>query len=59
MSKFSDDFMRGQADCKNGLAGLQGQTEDYYRGYSAEYEMEQLISNRSMRQEDENNRKKD
>lgn len=41
---FSDEFLRGQRDCRNGIAHTEGHTEDYNRGYAAGYELEQIKS---------------
>ena len=40
--QFCDDFIRGQIDCQNGVKHEPGQSEAYYRGYNAEYELEQI-----------------
>lgn len=38
----TDDFLRGQRDCKDGKDLKLGDTDDYYRGYGAQYELEQI-----------------
>lgn len=40
----TDDFLRGQQDCKLGKAHKSGQSEDYNRGYAAQYELEAALS---------------
>ena len=41
---FEDDFLRGQADCRDGRDSLPQQSEYYYRGYSTEYTKEQVAT---------------
>jgi hypothetical protein len=36
-----DDFIRGQKDCKAGKPHEAGKSNDYNRGYAAQYELEQ------------------
>lgn len=36
------DFVRGQSDCDKGIPHKSGQGEYYDRGYSAQYELEQV-----------------
>lgn len=38
------DFVRGQKDCRNGVPHQSGKSESYDRGYSFEYEFEQIFS---------------
>lgn len=38
----TSDFLRGQSDCMNGEEHKDGQSESYDRGYSAQYELEQV-----------------
>ncbi len=38
------DFLRGQSDCRNGNPHLSGQSHDYDRGYSTQYQIEQIAS---------------
>jgi len=40
--KFEDEFLRGQRDCKEGKQHKPMQSEAYDRGYSAQYEKEQV-----------------
>ena len=42
MELFEDEFLRGQRDCKEGIAHKSDQSEAYDRGYGAQYELEQL-----------------
>lgn len=51
----ADDFLRGQRDCKNGEPHKSGQSESYDRGYGAEYEKEQVLTEMS-RQNNESQR---
>lgn len=39
----TDEFLRGQQDCKEGKPHKSGST-DYDRGYAAQYELEQVLS---------------
>lgn len=41
------DFIRGQSDCKEGIPHRANQSHDYDRGYSAQYEIEQILSERT------------
>lgn len=43
----ADDFLRGQMDCKEGVILTALQSEDYYLGFSAQYQMEQILTERS------------
>jgi len=36
----TDDFLRGQKDCQEGIPAKQQQSEDYQRGYAAQYQHE-------------------
>ena len=38
----ADDFLLGQRDCLEGYPHRQGMSDDYDRGYSAQYEFEQV-----------------
>jgi hypothetical protein len=40
MSK-TDDFIKGQKDCKDGKQHESGKSKDYDRGYGFQYELEQ------------------
>lgn len=40
--KNASDFLRGQRDCQEGVPHKPGQSEDYDRGYSAQYTSEQV-----------------
>ena len=42
--KFCDDFLQGQRDCQEGIPHKSGKSDSYNRGYSAEYEREQIMS---------------
>ena len=39
----TDDFLRGQRDCKAGVPHKDG-TVDYNRGYSAQFEIQEALS---------------
>lgn len=41
------EFVNGQQDCKNGVPHSEGRSESYNIGYSFEYEMAQIISERT------------
>lgn len=43
----SEEFLKGQQDCKAGNAHKNGQSESYERGYSAQYEIEQLLTHKT------------
>lgn len=38
------DFIRGQADCREGIPHKSGQSESYDAGYSAEYQLTEIKS---------------
>ena len=48
--QFIEDFMRGQRDCQLDVPHKPGQPEAYDRGYAAEYESEQIMSEVSQRE---------
>ena len=50
MEIFEDEFLRGQRDCKEGVAHKSDQSEAYNRGYATEYEKEQLDNELSLNQ---------
>ena len=56
MSDFSIEFMAGQKDCQEGLIHKSGKSSAYDRGYSAQYELEQIQTNFCLRGENVNNR---
>jgi len=39
--------VRGQADCRNGVEHKSGQSKSYDEGYSAEYQMEQVMAHQA------------
>ena len=41
------DFIRGQADCRDGVAHKDGHGASYDCGYAAQYELEQILSERT------------
>lgn len=45
----ADEFLAGQIACKNGEKCSQGASKDFERGYMAQYEMEQILTERSRR----------
>lgn len=40
----SSEFLRGQNDCKNGEPHKPNQSNDYDRGYAAQYELEAVTA---------------
>ena len=48
--KFEQEFLQGQRDCKAGVKPA-SQSEAYHRGYSTQYESDQIDSHLSIRQE--------
>lgn len=40
----TEEFLRGQRDCKEGKMSALGASSDYCRGYSAQYEAEQMMT---------------
>jgi hypothetical protein len=42
-----NEFIKGQDDCKNGIIHESGKSESYNAGYSAQYQIEQILSNRT------------
>ena len=49
----TNEFLRGQQDCKVGVEHKPNQHPDYDRGYGAEYEAEQLLTEMGLRQANE------
>lgn len=47
----ADDFLQGQRDCQAGVKHEAGRSRDYNRGYAAEYEREQVMTELSQRRE--------
>ncbi len=41
------EFIKGQRDCRNGAPHQAGHTESYDNGYSFQYHLEQVLSERS------------
>lgn len=39
----ASEFLRGQRDCEQGIPHKSGQSEEYNRGYAAQYELEQIL----------------
>lgn len=48
--KFEQEFLQGQRDCKYGVEPT-SQAEAYLRGYSAQYEIDQIAAALSIRKE--------
>lgn len=46
--KFSD-FVDGQADCREGKPADPDRSDAYQRGYSVQYELEQVMTHNSLR----------
>ena len=40
-------FIRGQSDCNNGVAAAKDASASYNRGYAAQYELEQMNTERT------------
>lgn len=40
----SNEFLRGQKDCRDGVEHKDGQHPDYDRGYRAEYEFGEVMA---------------
>jgi hypothetical protein len=47
---YAEDFLKGQNDCKDGIAHQSGKGASYDAGYSAEYEAEQMLAEMGLRQ---------
>lgn len=47
----TDDFLRGQIDCQDGTPHKAGQSSDYDRGYAAQYQHDENLSELSLMQE--------
>ena len=48
-AQFIDDFLQGQKDCQAGIRHKPNMGSAYDRGYMAEYEREQVLSELSRR----------
>ena len=40
----TDEYLRGQRDCKDGKPHKAGQSKDYNDGYGCQYEAEQMLT---------------
>ena len=49
MNDFSSEFMQGQIDCIAGKPHKVGVSESYTRGYSTQYELEQIKTESNLR----------
>ena len=49
MTDFSTDFIAGQQDCIKGIEHKAGDSTDYDRGYSTQYELEQIKTELNLR----------
>ena len=47
MTDFIDEFLQGQADCKNGVPH-EDKGDHYNRGYAAQYQEEQNMNQRDL-----------
>ena len=45
------DYLNGQRDCREGKPCANNGTEDYYAGWSAQYEWEQIKTELNIKQE--------
>ena len=41
---FPHEFMQGQRDCRDGIPHKEGESDAYDRGYTAQYQLEQALS---------------
>ena len=39
-----DEFLRGQQDCQEGIEHKTGRSDDYDRGFSAQYQMQEAMT---------------
>ena len=39
----ADEFIQGQKDCKEGKQTTGNESDDYLRGYAAQYNLEQIM----------------
>ena len=49
-----DDFIRGQKDCRDGEPAKLEQSEHYYNGYSAQYQLDEINTYTSLQRSGEN-----
>ena len=49
MTEFTSEFMQGQMDCMAGKPHKLGVSESYTRGYSTQYELEQIKTEINLR----------
>jgi hypothetical protein len=49
--EIADDFIKGARDCRKGKEAQLNASDDYNRGYNAEYALEQAVTHFSERQE--------
>jgi len=47
----TDEYLKGMRDCKNGKPARLGMSDDYYDGYSCQYEAEQALTELGLRNE--------
>jgi len=47
----ADDFLKGQKACQEGISHQDGMSESYNRGYAAQYQHEQNLTEISLMQE--------
>ena len=57
MTDFSTDFMAGQQDCIQGIEHKPARSFDYDRGYSTQYELEQIKTELNLRNDDVYNKR--
>ena len=50
-----EDFLRGQTHCAKGIPHRPGNSEDYDRGYSAQYTLEQILTEQASHDSDDRN----
>ena len=50
-----EDFILGQIHCTKGIPHCPGNSEDYDRGYSAQYTLEQILTEQASHDSDDRN----
>ena len=45
----TNEYLRGQSDCKNGLPHQPNQHPDYDRGFAIQYEWEQVLTQTTLK----------
>jgi hypothetical protein len=50
MNDFTDDFLQGQNDCRDGIEHKAGKSAAYDDGYSTQYQAEQILTDMGLMQ---------